>query len=793
MRGVAYDLFRSPTGYETGSNGKFGATASDIVERLRSQDNVSHNQFAGQFDEALKDPYWRAKNGSEAAKREHISRRVVEHLESASHGGKTQGLTPAELKLMEQLKEHMGKKWDYIENPGQFGNTKARSLLEETRHEGSYYPMRYSTAAKQVLLHQLGGPEGLQEAVVRSWMASYMKRPQVRARVGKMLQERAGEQKLTPEGLMGAVEKYAKDKAYGISHTEQFNRSSVVDEHLQDGVGVENNDYLEARNLFDSDMQINLPDGQLFSVNDLREFDIMRVVPQYDRRVNGDVAIMGGTGKTTKELKDLATKFRQKATPGDSTVEADALMDAVKMFTGRARRDPDNLWQTAIRSLNDVGFMTKNAYMGAQNLTEAASIFVKGHQRMLFKGVPLLKKWTTAGSKLDIEDIKQMHSLVFGKEMDDLIRPTRQDIVDKLRESHNYYGSQAAGSVKWATGEASVRSPFTWLLRETGNYLMDAGRQGVLVDLVDHTLNGLETKLFTPERLRSASISPEQFKGIQGLIKAHFKRDTKGAWKINDAEKLAADPRAMDLWRLGDAVADETILRPHKMSMAPSKQYGAVGAMALQFKMFVLRSLNGRLVRGWMESTRNGQVLDQTYKVAASIALATGFYAASTHLKALALPERARKKYLEQALSPSMMAYAAISRSSHVGAPLGVANFLSAPLGSDAAAMVRTSVLPREKQDRQDGKPIKFSPLQSDLVTGFMSRTAEQVPAIGVLGAGAQGIYSAAHLMGNQRGGDTQGHRTGLWNALKNFVPNDPLSQSLMQSLAEDQGVDRTW
>jgi hypothetical protein len=36
-----------------------------------------------------------------------------------------------------------------------------------------------------------------------------------------------------------------------------------------------------------------------------------------------------------------------------------------------------------------------------------------------------------------------------------------------------------------------------------------------------------------------------------------------------------------------------------------------------------------------------------------------------------------------------------------------------------------------------------------------------------------------------------QGHMTWLWNALRQFVPNDPLSQSLMQRLAEDQGVDR--
>lgn len=56
---------------------------------------------------------------------------------------------------------------------------------------------------------------------------------------------------------------------------------------------------------------------------------------------------------------------------------------------------------------------------------------------------------------------------------------------------------------------------------------------------------------------------------------------------------------------------------------------------------------------------------------------------------------------------------------------------------------------------------------------------------------GVQAGYSALHLMEGQRGEDRQGHMTGLWNALKQFVPNDPVSQSLMQRLAEDQGVDR--
>lgn len=194
---------------------------------------------------------------------------------------------------------------------------------------------------------------------------------------------------------------------------------------------------------------------------------------------------------------------------------------------------------------------------------------------------------------------------------------------------------------------------------------------------------------------------------------------------------------------------------------------------------------------GKFGATRNGQVLDQTMQVLVSVGLATAFYAASAQLKALGLPERAREKYLERALNPSMMAYAAISRSSHVGAPLGVANFISAPLEFDQAAMLRTSILPREKREQQAGRAIKYNPLQTDLISGFIGGVAEQIPAANVAAHGVQAGYSVINLMGDQPRADKQGHMTGLWNALRQFVPNDPLSQSLMQRLAEDQGVDR--
>jgi hypothetical protein len=806
IRRIGADLFRSPTGMTDGSGGKFGATASDIVERLKATDNITHNEIYGHIQDVLDDPFWKAQQGTQNAKREYISRRVVEALEDTS--GTPHKLTPEEKALMETVRTHMADKWSMVENPGQFGHPDAVSLLGFSRHEGSYFPQRYNLHAKAAATQKLGGPEQLQSAIKRSWLASYSKRPSVKARVDRLLKAEvdAEVKRLTaklkkgvkPDPTMpgrllrSAVEKYANDKAYGVSHSDQFSGSTHMEENLLDGADLGANSYLEARNLFDSDVRIDLPDGTDFSVNDLREFDMLRVVPQYDRRVNGDIGIMGGTGKTTGELKAQVDKIRASAPKGAEQIEAEALMDGLKLLTGRTRRDPDNAFETGIRVLSDVGFMTKNAYMGVQNLTEAAALIVKGHQRMLLKNIPILKQWTTKGTKLKPEDIKKMHGAIFGRELDDLIRPQRADIVERLREQNSSrMVAETMGSVKWATGELSVRSPFTYLLRETSNFLVDAGRQGALIDLADFTLNGKATDLFSEGRLRSAAVSPEQFANIQALIRENFSMDAKGKWSLKDAASLAADPRSMDLWRLGDTVADETVLRPHKMSNQASSQYGATMGLALQFKMFVLRSLNGRMVRGWMEATKNKQALDQQMAVLVSMGLATAFHAARSQVAAYGLPERKREEYLERSLQPSMLAYAAISRSSHIGAPLSVFNFIAAPMGLDAAARVRTSVLPREPIEKRSGLPMKFNALSSTPTQDFLSRTAEQLPGAQVLASVGQAGYSAKHLLGGERGMDAQGHRTALWNALRQFVPNDPVSQNLMMRLAEDQGVDR--
>lgn len=790
VRGIGEQLFRSTTGTTTGTNGKFGATASDVIERIQAQDNLSHNQIVQSVKEAIRDVSYASQPGTRQAKYEMAYRRAAEAIEDTT-GQRAANLTEGERKLMETLKKHFDRKADLLENPAQFGNRNATSILPETRHAGSYIPNVYSDAAKADWIRRFGDADGLQNAIRESWLASYASRAHVKQRVDRFIKEqieREG-QVATPDAIAARVEQYAHDKAYGISHTHDFNRSSLIDDQVDGGlVGAENNNFLEARHLFDSDMEIPLNSGEVFSVNDLREFDLGQITPSYDRRVNGDIGIMAATGQDTKALKDRIAAL--KVAKG-SDKEIAALQGAVKLLTGRSRRNPDNAFETALRALSDASFFAKNAYMGVQSISEIAGLVTKGHLRMMMHGVPFLKEMTTWGSKIKPAQLKEMHDLVFGRELDNLIRPKRADIVERLRnQGSSNITAQVVGTIKFGTQELAARSPFTKFLTESSNYISDAGRQGVMMDLINNVHSGKKSKLFTPERLKQMSITPEQFAGMKNLVKKHLKRQPDGQYKIVNAQDMQADPRSMDLWRMGDKIADETILRPHKLSSQDTKAYGAGIKLAMQFKNFTLRSMNGRMIRGIHDATKNGQAIDQVIQQALALGLAVATYAGMKYGQAASMDKEQRGDFLKKALDPNMLAYAAISRSSHAGAPMGIANLVLAPMGFDQAAMVRSSILPRGDQKRQPkGGPMLYKPSRSDDVQGFLSRSLEQVPGAGTVLSAYQVGHSATGLTRGEGRKADQGYMQAMYNGLRGLIPNDPMSQRVLLALMQEQGM----
>lgn len=786
VRAIAQDLVRSPTGMQSGSSGKFGATASDIHERLHATDQRMYNQLYDAVDRAMKDPEFSI--GEQKMSRKAIRQEVYKRAALAIERPELQAdLTKGEREVMDLLKEHFDTKRELMEQPGIFGNANAVSIFPGSRHKGTYVPNVYDRGAKELMTQKLGGPEGLQQAIAQSWLTSYRVRPEVKARVDEYLMELNGYKsvdQVTPE----VVQKHAMDKAYGISHTEDFSASSVIDDNITGLVGIENNSFLEARNMFDSDLPVTLPDGSTFSVNDLRDFDMSRIIPAYDRRVNGDISIMGGSGKTTKQLKDDIMALDKKAErKGQLKGEVEALKDTVKILTGRARRNNDTAFETAMRTLNDLAFFAKNFYMGPQNLTEIAGMLAKGNVKAMLHGIPTLRDLATKTSPVSGSELRDIHGALFGKELDQLIRPGREDIVQRIREASDTSGAVASviGTIKFGTQELSARSPWTKMLNGTANYILDTARQGVLGDVAGAALGGKGSKFGKENFLKAASISPEQWKGIKQLFVDHATRDANGQFTIKDKKAFSQDPRAMDLWRLADKVADETMLRPHKVSQQDSKAYGAGVKMAMQFKNFTIKSLNAKFIRSFYEGYKNNRAIDMALTHVLSLGIAGTYFAMQAHVKAYGLQESQRKDYLKKALNPTMLGYAALTRSSHTGAPLSIVSMMAGAAGFQDANMLRSTILPKDEQFQKKDGAAKGRSESSDLAGNLGS----QVPALGYVGnviATAKNAYGVATAPNKPTERD---YMTGLMNSTKELVPNDPLTQQLIMKIYEANGV----
>ncbi len=785
VRSIASDLVRSPTGMESGSNGKFGSTASDIKERLHSLNQRTYNLLYDAVRIAMKDPEF--STGGVKMSRKEVRQEIYKRAALAIERPELQsGLTKGERKVMDILKQHFDLKRELMENPAIFGNVKARSIFPGSRHNGTYVPNVYDRAIKSYMVSRYGN-EGLQRAIAESWLTSYRARPEVKARVDEYLMELNGlktVQEVTPD----MVQKHAMDKAYGISHTDQFTSSSIIDENLEGLVGIENNNFLEARNMFDSDMAVTLPDGSTFSVNDLRNYDMADILPAYDRRVDGDVAIMGGSGKTTKELKDeIMALDKQSEGNGSLKGEVEALKDTVKILTGRARMNPEGAFGTILRSMTDLAFFAKNFYMPFQNFTEVAAMLSKGNTSAVLHGIPLLNDWVSRRKPMSGSEIKEIHGMVFGKELDQLMRPGREDHIRRLRESTdtNAVVANVVGTIRFGTQELSARSPWTMLLNGTSNYIIDAARQGVLGDVAGAALAGKGSKFGKANYLKSASVSPEQWKGIKQLFRDHATRDADGKFTIRDKQAFANDPRTMDLWRLADKVADETILRPHKVSSQDTKAYGAAVKMVMQFKNFVIKSLNSRFVRLFYDATKNNRAIDSALTAIISMGLAGGYYVAQAHLKAYGLQEHKRKEYLKNALDPKMIAHASLSRSSHLGSPLSVYDMIGGLFGNDTYQYTRSTVLPKEKTERDRNKAWTGKEVAGNIVGAI----SNQVPAVGLVGNIGSTALNASTLLSSDGKQSEVEFRTGVFNSMRELVPNDPLTQQLIMHIFEEQGI----
>ena len=214
-------------------------------------------------------------------------------------------------------------------------------------------------------------------------------------------------------------------------------------------------------------------------------------------------------------------------------------------------------------------------------------------------------------------------------------------------------------------------------------------------------------------------------------------------------------------------------------------------SMAMQFKNFVVRSVNGRFVRSFYEMTKNGRALDQSMMVASGVMFAGAFQVLRAHAVAFGMQDAEAGRYLNDALKPEVLAVGAITRSSVLGAPIGVYGFLAQPLGlpgGDLVASMRTSMNPRDPIARKE-KTIRGGKAGDDYISGFIERSLEQVPALQWGKDVAASIQNDAMRRSATRGYDAMMATDATYRSLSRVVFNDPVSQWLLKTYFEGEGI----
>ena len=785
VRGVAYDLIRSTTGYAKGGSGKPSTVAGDVNESLHYMDNSDLTAIEQFTRDAIKDPEWTmgANLGTDFA-REAVVRRAVEATEDGIDVAK---LTSGEKKLGEAIFKFTTSKEEAMANPAMFGNPKAIPVMNKTKLSGKYFPVAYVPEKVAAFRNMFGNSvEDAQGAMQQHFLADYASNPNTKSVVDELVAAKNGLDSpaaVTPE----MVEKWANDKAFGIVNGE-FTTNLALDDitSVSNSMNLGKNNFLESRHGFSMAFKSQLPDGSLFSLNDLRSFDARKLLRNYARRTNGDISIHA-TGQTTQDLLDKITAIRNRAkgdTSGKLKQDANALEDTVKLLTGRARRDPNGAVDMAMGVLKDLSFVAKNAYMGLLNLTETGLMLAKGNVRALFHGIPVVRDMMRSTKAISGTDLQKLEYGLMGREVDNTIRPQRADLIQALRDNSGMgsFGANTLGSLKYGTQELAAAWPMSKLLQGTTNYLISAARQGLIGNLIEHAATGKSSRWLNENFLKSASITPEQAKGITQFLKDHAKVDSNGKWTFPDPHAMRMDPRAMDLWRMADKVADETMVRPNKLNAQNLRQLGPIVSAAMQFKTFVIKSLNGKTLRTFYMATKDGRSVDAALATGLSGMLSASFYVMQSHMKAAGLPENQREDYLYKALTPGMIAYAAASRSSITGAPFGITDMLLGPTGLTPSQYMRTTISPKESPEYGKNKAATGRSGTSEL----FGAVGQQFPVAnysGSLVSLGQNLFSLSGANGPR---DYAEYTTGVYQNMKEVLPNDPLTQRLLLGAFEE-------
>lgn len=779
---MATKLFKADVGLEGGGKRvESGMTAEDVFAMQQQRDYTVFNDLNNQLIEAGAGGRFGMTRGD--AKHGQMQLDIIDAIES----GDLSRLTSEQTKVVDTLNDFFMRKHDDATNPSKFGNMDAKSVFTTNRDPKGYVPLMYDKGKRLMHVERFGGEDGLKLSMKNNFMSQFdADHKGVKAKAAEAFKEQLDgvDPAMLDKRLRELVEEHAEKTAYGVSNQGKFTFSSAIDDvDASDSLkGFENNNFTEMRNIFDSSFVSHAEDGMPFKVNDLRFTDLKEITEAYARRMNGDIALHA-TGKTTKEIKDEILAMPK----GDGQ---DALKDAVRIFTGRAREGSEvNTGKMFAKGLNAWTLLDVGQKMWITAAGDAGALVANRTAQLFRGGIPTLSDMLNPTVRHNQKTLNEFGLAMYGTAVNKVFSGTFRGMRESLGEGNKPMADIASG---FAYGSRiAAHNSLTKLLTKTTNILTDQARNGVMADVFDAAFNG--NMRFSEAALKSADVTPAQFDAIKVAFQKHIKKGKDGQLTI-DQKGLLNDPSTNALWRLTDSVATAVTLNPNRVGMMYTKQPNEWMGLVLQFKSFMLKGINGTFMRRLNEAG-NGQAGDAALATIMTIGFGMAMHAGNVLYSSIGVDEDKRDEYLNKQLSLSNLAYQGLSRSSITGAPLGMVNMIGstgAGIAGDqekkdffSAGRTTTTSIPYAKREAFASGVRHQRAVGNDL----FATAQDNIPAVGTVTAGFSALQSSPDAFFGEYGRERNESRKAFKDSMKRLLPNDPIVQALINEMATNVGV----
>lgn len=470
--------------------------------------------------------------------------------------------------------------------------------------------------------------------------------------------------------------------------------------------------------------------------NNLRDFDLTKIMQQNAERFAGDAAVkavFGSDGNMRRTLAGVQHELSTAAATGNGVknwkAEYQTLVDGINELRGM--RPPDDIMTRSRafwRFFQNLSYAKNGANMGWAQLGEAGGAMAYGGVKRVFDAFPPIRRF--------------MNDLEYGKITAETLRETEDMMFARSQESRIYgtsYGDRAVreqltsgslidraliGANDFTANLGKITSTVNMLPKMTEE-MVKGMRAQTLADCIRWAEGKKFSKWrnpFSEAKMRAARLTKENQTLIREHINKYVSKDAGGnlldidvkAWQAENPVTYA------QLWNLIQNQAERAIISGSRSGNRNLlKNMNSFTRMLFQFKDYNLRAINAQTLRAFTA----GDVDDA---VAAGMSIVTnlasyGARCAATYqvMKAAGLTDKA-EKYKERMFSDEQLFRVAAVRSAILGTFPSFANDTAEMLRPDWGT-VRTTVNGRYQKGSAD-MPLDVGDMVGNAIT--------QLPAI---------------------------------------------------------------